>query len=283
MSFLDKVMKQKRRQLAGRMTSLPLSRLRANLDGMPIRSLRRAVEGGERIIAEVKKRSPRVELFHQADLTEQLAPVYERNGACAISVVTDQINFGMSLFDAKQIRDQVSLPVLVKDFIFDPYQIYEARAFGADAVLLIAKMLGREALVELITLTRELGMCPLVEVHSADELDLAQRAGAVIIGINNRDLDSLEVSLETTRRLIGEVQEGTIVISESGISQREEIEELSALGVDAFLIGGALLESDDPGALLRELVGPGQLTTPVGKNGQSAIEEEPADGDEPLC
>ena len=267
MSFLDRVMKQKRREVAQSRSTVPLDRLQARLDDAPIRDLHNALSGGGRVIAEVKKRSPKVEMFQQAGAADELAPVYERNGAAAVSVVTDETNFGMSLADAQRIRSQVTVPVLVKDFFFDPYQIYEARAFGADAVLLISRILEADDLEALLALTRELRMQSIVEVHSENDLSKAQDAGASIIGINNRDLDSLDVSLDTTRGLIGNVSDDVLVVSESGIRSRVDIEELSRLGVDAFLIGGALLESPDPGALLRELVGRGSPDHRVRRSG----------------
>jgi len=255
MSFLDRVIRQKRRELADKQAMTPIAKLREQLDDRPIRDLRGALSGGERIIAEVKKRSPKVDAFEQSAATGELAPVYERCGASAVSVVTDEVNFGTSLADAKAIRSQISVPLLVKDFIVEPYQIYEARAYGADAVLLISRLVSVADLTAWTGLTRELGMHSLVEVHSAEDLAKAESAGASIIGINNRDLDSLEVSLDTTRRLIKHVSSDALIVSESGISSREQIEELAALGVDAFLIGGALIDSPDPGGLLKEFLG----------------------------
>lgn len=255
LSFLDKVMSQKRRALAERQTMIPIAELTEQLDGLSTRDLRAALSGGGRIIAEVKKRSPKVDVFEQSAAADEIAPIYERCGASAVSVVTDKVNFGTSLADAKMIRSHITVPLLVKDFFFCPYQIYEARVFGADAVLLISRVVSAEELAGLNALTRELGMHSLVEVHSEEDLAKAENAGASIIGINNRDLDSLEVSLDTTRRLIKHVSSDALIVSESGIRSRDHIEELSALGVDAFLIGGALLESPDPGGLLRELLG----------------------------
>jgi indole-3-glycerol phosphate synthase len=248
-------MKQKEREVAHKRTVLPLDDLKRRMDGSPIRDLRDALSGGEQIIAEVKKRSPKIEVFRQTVFAQDLASVYEQNGAAAVSVVTDETYFGMSLADAKRIRSQIAVPVLVKDFFFDPYQIHEARVFGADAVLLISRILANDDLKALLTLTHELGMRALVEVHSQDDLVKAQDAGAGIIGINNRDLDSLEVSLDTTRDLIDQVGDDVVAVSESGIHTRSDIRELTARGVDAFLIGGALLESKDPGRLLRTLLG----------------------------
>ena len=253
--FLDRVTRAKRDEVAQKKQTLSLSVLTERVDRSARRDLESALTGGERIIAEIKRRSPVIDSFEQTESTDGLASIYETNGASAVSVVTDIAHFGMSLANARDIRKRTTLPVLVKDFVFDPYQVYEARSFGADALLLIVRLLDRALLQDLLALTGELGMQALVEVHSEDEIHSAREAGARIIGINNRDLDSLEVSLDATRRLADRIAGKALVVSESGISTREQIEELSALGVDAFLIGGALLSSQDPGAKLRTLLG----------------------------
>lgn len=255
MDFLDRVIKQKRAEIASKLERTPLEALTTIADDEPIRDFAAALRGGERIIAEVKKKSPKVARFHQAANVDTLAPVYEAAGAAAISVVTDTANFGTSLADAQRIRRTVSLPVLVKDFIFDPYQIHEARAFGADAVLLVSRILDRSRLRSLLDLAQALGMQALVEVHDENDLAQALDAAAPVIGINNRDLDTLTVSLDTTRRLVDRIAESAITVSESGIRERDDVIALSSLGVDAFLIGGALLEAHDPGGLLRKLLG----------------------------
>lgn len=261
MNFLDRVLKEKEREIAHKKSAVPVGDLKRLVSKTPPRDFTGALSGGSRIIAEVKKRSPRVLSFRQTGAVDTLAPIYEESGAAAISVVTDAANFGTSLSDVRRIRSQVQLPVLVKDFILDPYQVFEARAAGADAVLLISRIVTVDTLAALLELTHSLGMHSLVEVHSADDVEKALLAGAPVVGINNRDLDSLEVSLGTTRNLIRVIPQEAVIVSESGISRREHIEELSALGVDAFLIGGALLQSSDPGALLRTLAGGGTNET----------------------
>lgn len=255
MSFLDRVIEQKKLEIERKRSRLPLVELRRLVQSDEIRDFRAALSGGERIIAELKKRSPQVSEFRQAASTGELAAIYERSGAAAVSVVVDEVNFGSSLADAQRVHHSVSLPVLVKDFVIDPYQVYEARAFDADAVLLIGRILDREKLGELLALVHELGMTALLETHSPGDIEKAADVGAEIIGINNRDLDTLDVSLETTRGLISRVPRDRVIVSESGINRREEIEELAGLGVDAFLIGGALLESEDPGERLQTLLG----------------------------
>ena len=256
MSFLDKVINQKKREIADKQAATPLDKVKERAAAEPgPRDFRGALLGGERIIAEIKKRSPRVDAFPQADNADQLARVYEDNGAAALSVVTDAENFGTSLADAQRYRATVNLPLIAKDFNIDPYQIIEARSYGADAALLISRILGPELLASLLNLVHSLGMAALVECHSRDDVEKALDAGARIVGINNRDLDTLTLSLDTTRQLVPDIPDNVVIVSESGIYNRDEIEELSSLGVHAFLIGGSLLESDDPGALLRELTG----------------------------
>ncbi|MFQ5511332.1 MAG: indole-3-glycerol-phosphate synthase [Candidatus Krumholzibacteriia bacterium] len=255
MNFLERVIKQKEIEIARKRSEVPAAELERLAEALPPRDFEGALAGERRIIAELKKRSPRVASFRQAGALEALATQYEANGAAAVSVVTDEANFGTSLADARRVRDLIGLPVLVKDFFVDPYQILEARSAGADAVLLISRILPVDVLSSLIERTRSLGIAALVEVHSREDVGRALEAGAPIFGINNRNLGSLEVSLDTTRDLIGLVPGDALVVSESGISCREQIEALSALGVGAFLIGGALLNSTDPGRLLATLVG----------------------------
>jgi indole-3-glycerol phosphate synthase len=260
MGFLERVIEQKKREIAAKRIRLPLEALRERGQGSRVRDFHQALTGGERIIAEVKKKSPKVTHFRQAPMAHELAITYQANGAAAISVVTDEANFGTTLADAKKIRRTVALPLIVKDFYIDPYQIHEARAYGADAVLLISRILSEPQLGSLLELVHGLGMNALVEVHDERDLARAAAAGATIVGINNRDLGTLEVSLDTTRRLLPNVNGDALVVSESGIRNRSEIAELAGLGVDAFLIGGALLESGDPGAVLRSFLN-GRINT----------------------
>ena len=267
MQFLEHVISQKKAEIAQRKARVAVGDLEARAKEDLVRDFRSGLSGGQKIVAEVKKKSPKVTSFRQAGFADVLATLYERSGASAISVVTDEVNFGTSLTDAERIRRSVSLPVLVKDFVLDPYQVVEARAFGADALLLVTRILEPSALAELLEQTRALGMSALVEVHTKEDVDKALAAEADIIGINNRNLDTLEVSLDTTRDLIDTIPDDALVISESGIGQRDQIEELSSLGVDAFLIGGALLESEDPAQLLRTLLGrTAELQERTGRN-----------------
>jgi indole-3-glycerol phosphate synthase len=254
-AFLEKVLQEKARELEAKRKARPLKEIERAAAGVPVRGFRSALEGRGRIIAEIKGRSPSVASFRQQGAPERLAGIYERNGASAISIVTDERNFGTSLKDVERVRAASTLPVLVKDFIVDPYQVVEARAHGADAVLLIARILSPGALERLLEHAGKLGMDALTECHDEEDIDKARSAGAGIIGINNRDLRTLEVSLDATRRLVPRIPERALCVSESGIDRRDQVEELSELGVEAFLIGGALLSAEDPAAKLRELAG----------------------------
>jgi indole-3-glycerol phosphate synthase len=211
---------------------------------------------GTRIIAELKKASPSRgvirEDFHPAALAKELAD----SGAAALSVLTEEEFFAGSLHNLKEARASVSIPVLRKDFIFDPWQIWEARAAGADSFLLIASILDEQLLGELIQLGRELGMEPLVEVHSREELSRALAAGAKIVGLNSRDLRDFSVKLETALQLIKEIPDSCIAVAESGIHSREEIDTLAAAGYDAFLVGEQIMKQANVGEALRQLLAP---------------------------
>jgi indole-3-glycerol phosphate synthase len=180
---------------------------------------------------------------------------YERGGAAALSVLTDETHFGGSLADLRAARAASDLPIIRKDFIVDPYQLYEAAVNGADAVLLIVAALEDEELSSLYREARAIDLDCLVEVHDAEELERALEAGAEVIGINNRNLDEQTVDVATTYELMPDVPAGKTVVSESGISSRRELEELDRVGVDAVLIGGALMAAADPEGMARELAG----------------------------
>jgi indole-3-glycerol phosphate synthase len=210
---------------------------------------------GLSLIAEFKRRSPTVgDISVDADVAERVS-AYERGGAAAVSVLTDEPHFGGSLEDLRAARAASTLPIIRKDFIVDPYQLYEAAVHGADAVLLIVRALDDDALRRLYEEAEALDLDTLVEVHDAEELERALEAGAEVVGINNRDLDGGGVKVETTYELMPDVPAGKTVVAESGISGREELEELDRVGVDAVLIGGALMSAPDPEAKVRELTG----------------------------
>ncbi|MDX6608532.1 MAG: indole-3-glycerol phosphate synthase [Solirubrobacterales bacterium] len=213
------------------------------------------VRPGLSLIAEFKRRSPSAgEISGTAVVPDQVG-AYERGGAAALSVLTDERHFGGSLEDLRSARAACDLPILRKDFIVDPYQLYEAAVNGADAVLLIVRALDDSKLCEMYEQARGLDLDCLVEVHDAEELQRALELDADVIGINNRDLDAGTVDVTTTYELMPDVPAGKTVVAESGISSREELEELDRVGVDAVLIGGALMCAADPEAKTRELTG----------------------------
>ena len=222
------------------------------------RQLLRALESDSQrlqIIAEFKRKSPSAGII-RGDLTaSEIVRRYERGGACAISVLTDEEYFGGSVADLRAARSSTNLPLLRKDFIIDPIQIFEAAIAGADAVLLIAAALDDVSLGELRALAEEeLGLDALVEVHRSEELSRALDAGAKVIGVNNRDLRTFQVSLTTSESLIGKAPRDRIMISESGLRDPRSLRHLQALGFRGFLVGEALMRAPDPEAALRNLV-----------------------------
>ena len=210
--------------------------------------------GGPAIIAEIKRASPSAGQIRAKMEVATIAASYEREGAAAISVITEENFFQGKLEYLEEAKKVVSLPVLCKDFIVEPIQIFEARAAGADAILLIGSILEQDALKELLETARSLGMACLVEVHAAEEIAKALAAGARIIGINNRDLRTFQVDLETTIRLRSLIPTDRLVVSESGIHSRKDLDFLAQAGVDAVLVGTSLMRAENPGRKLRELM-----------------------------
>jgi indole-3-glycerol phosphate synthase len=207
------------------------------------------------IIAEFKRRSPSVGIIRNDLSVSEVTRCYERGGACAISVLTDEEYFGGSIVDLRAVRANTSLPLLRKDFIVDAIQVYETAVAGADAVLLIAGALDDAALVKLRALAEDdLGLDALVEVHTSLELRRALNAGANIIGVNNRDLETFQVSLETSERLIAEAPREKIMISESGLQSAESLRHLQRLGFRGFLIGETLMRAHDPEKAVRDFI-----------------------------
>lgn len=209
---------------------------------------------GIHVIAEVKKASPSKGILREDLDPVSLARCYEKGGAAALSIVTEQDYFQGSLRALEQVRESVSLPVIRKDFILDRYQVVEARAAGADSFLLIAACLDEPTLKALVLEGRKWGMEPVVEVHDISQLQTALKADARAIGINNRNLDTFGVDLNVTRGLAAHVPKDVVSISESGISTREDILRLVEAGVSAFLVGTALVTCPDPATKIRELV-----------------------------
>ncbi len=208
---------------------------------------------GPNIIAEIKRASPSKGLINGEVDIAAMAKSYVHGGAAAISVLTEEDHFRGSIPDLETVRDTVAIPILRKDFIFDDYQIYESAAIGADAVLLIVAALTSEALKELLKSVHRLGLDALVEVHNADELKIAADAGARIIGVNNRNLRTFEVSLDVSRSLQQDRPDDVLMVTESGLSTTAEVAELFAAGYDGFLIGESLMRSSDPAAEIRNL------------------------------
>lgn len=233
-----------------------LSTLKSAIMDLPVcRDFRTAINGKAcAIIAEVKSASPsRGKLVEQFDPLS-IARTYEQNGAAAISVLTDEKYFCGHKNFLTQIKREVGIPVLRKDFIIDPIQVYETRAIGADAILLIVRVLGKE-LDEFIALSKALDLCPLVEVHTQSELDVALDAGAKIIGINNRNLDTFVTDINTSRDLTKQIPSGKTVVAESAIKDRADIDYLMKAGINAFLIGEGLVTAPDIGKKLQALIG----------------------------
>lgn len=257
MGFLDRVITEKHAELAEKKRRRPASALIGDAASTSVRDFHSALTVGadRRVIAELKAKSPSVDSFLWSDRLDELATIYREGGAAAISVVTDERNFGTSLGVARDVRETTGLPVLVKDFVVDPYQVLEARAHGADAILLIVRLLDWDALTGLLDVVRELGMTALVETHTETEVKTALQARAAVIGVNNRDLDTLDVSADLTPRLSRLFPADVVLVAESGIKTGADVDRLESAGARAFLVGGALLDADDPGAFLRELRG----------------------------
>ena len=254
--ILQRIVASTKELTARRKAELPQAALAALAATRPaprdfVAALRRP---GLSIIAEIKRASPSKGLL-RADLDPaQFAALYAASGADAISILTEPSHFLGSLADLAAARAAVPLPLLRKDFIVDPYQVYEARAHGADAFLLIVAALDPSALADLIALGRALGLAPLVEVHDEAEVALALAAGAAVVGVNNRNLADFSIDLATTPRLRRLIPPAIPVVGESGIHSPADVARLAAAGVDAVLVGEALVTSADPGARLRELL-----------------------------
>jgi indole-3-glycerol phosphate synthase len=254
--ILDKIVDEKRQEVEQSKQRLLVSALKERLARRKVRhDFASALSGdGIHLIAEVKKASPSKGVLCPDFDPVALAKIYAQWGAAAISVLTEVNHFQGSLDYLAAIREEVSIPLLRKDFIFEPYQVYESAAFGADALLLIAAILSQEQLEVLLQLSQDLGLGCLVEVHSEDEVEKALLADADIIGINNRDLNTFNVDINTTHRLRPLIPEGRITVSESGIRNRVDIKKLKEWGVNAVLVGEALLTTSNIPAKMEELI-----------------------------
>jgi indole-3-glycerol phosphate synthase len=262
-TILDRIVDARRESVAHRKRVLPDVALKMAVQkAEPPRDFPAALTRGTfNIVAELKKASPSRGVIRANYVPAELARMLERAGAVALSVLTEEEFFLGSLAHLKEAKTVTQIPILRKDFIFDPWQVWEARAAGADAFLLITAVLGDGALRELLELGRSLKMEPLVEVHSRAELDRTIAAGAKIIGVNNRDLRDFAVRLETSLDLIEAIPDDCIAVSESGLHTHGDLARLRSAGFDAFLIGEGVMKAPDPSESLRQLIGPGGAAT----------------------
>jgi len=255
-TILDRIVEARRAAFRHRMRVLPLPVLKmaAARNDSPRDFSAALSRDSLNVIAELKKASPSRGVLRDDFDPAALAPGLERAGAAALSVLTEEEFFRGTLEHLRNVRRAVQVPVLRKDFILDPWQVWEARAAGADSFLLIVSVLGDAEMQELLALGRELNMEPLVEVHTREELARAMGAGARILGVNNRDLRTFDVRLETSLELIGDIPDDCIAISESGIHSPADLVRLRAAGFDGFLVGELLMQSLDPAGALRGLL-----------------------------
>jgi indole-3-glycerol phosphate synthase len=257
MSILDEIVRKKKERLSAAKTKASIPDLKRRIgEAAPALDFAGAIKksNGIRLIAELKKASPSKGLIRPDFDPEKIAAIYKER-AHAISVLTEEDYFQGSLTYIQPVREISGKPVLRKDFVFDEYQIYESRAYNADAVLLIARLLDKAQAAEYLHMAGELGMSVLFEVHDYEDLEKALLAGAPIIGINNRNLATLEIDLETTFNLKRETPPGRIVVSESGIGGRAEAERLERGGVDAMLVGTAFMKERDIAKKMDEIMG----------------------------
>jgi indole-3-glycerol phosphate synthase len=254
--MLDKIVAQKREEVERRKRAVPMTYLQERIARQkPVLDLALALKGNQiRLIAEVKQASPSRGVLNQNFDPVELSRTYAEGGAAAISVLTEANYFMGNNEHLAAIKEVVGIPLIRKDFIFDPYQAYESRAYGADALLLIAAMLSEKQLKDLVSLSHSLGLRCLVEAHNEGEVERAVLSEAKIIGINNRDLNTFAVDIDTTRRLRPLIPKEKIVVSESGVKSGSDMQKLWEWGVDAVLIGEALVAASDVRAKMKELL-----------------------------
>jgi len=257
-SVLDGIVARTRSRVEAEKAARPIDLLVREAEAAgPVRPFAAALARADRVnvIAEHKRRSPSKGAIREDLSPADVARAFEEGGAAAVSVLTDEPHFGGTLAHLVEARGATSLPVLRKDFVVDPWQVWEARASGADAVLLIVAALSDDELARLLGTARETGLDALVEVHDRAELERAAATGADIIGVNNRNLKTLEVSLETALDLAGRIPRETVRVAESGIHTGGDVRRLREAGYSAFLVGEHLMSAPDPGAALRALIG----------------------------
>lgn len=257
--ILKTILRRKAEEVAERVQRLPLSALESQLEGAPpprgfVNALRARVDAGDAaVIAEIKKASPSKGVLREPFDPAAIAVSYERGGAACLSVLTDVDFFQGSDAYLQQARAACSLPVLRKDFVIDPYQVYEARALGADCILLIVAALDDVRLRQLLELADDLHLAALVEVHDAAEMQRALATPAPLIGVNNRNLRTFETTLDTTLELMRDFPEDRLLVTESGIHTRDDVTHMRDRGVHTFLVGEAFMKAADPGGKLVEL------------------------------
>lgn len=257
-ALLEKIIRNKEKEVTEKKKTVsPLELLRMAQDRPEPRSLSRQLRQSHTVgvIAEIKKASPSAGILREDFHPALLSQTYEKSGACAISVLTDERFFSGTLEYLAQVRQCVSLPILRKDFIIDPYQVVEALAYGADAILLILSVLSQSRCRELLGLAGEFKLDCLVEIHTPEELEIALALDADFIGINNRDLNSFRVDFSTTEKLIVSIPKDVAVVSESGIKSPEDVVRVGEYGVDAVLIGETFMRSSDVAATVKQFVG----------------------------
>jgi indole-3-glycerol phosphate synthase len=252
---LDELVGATREALHRRKRERPLAELEAEAGAVPEgRPFAEALSRpGTSLIAEHKRRSPSAGAIREGASCGEVVSAYERGGAAALSVLTEEAHFGGNLADLREARVATELPILRKDFTIDPYQLYEAKAAGADAVLLVVGAMTQGELASLYREAHALDLDAVVEIHDEEELDRALEVDADVLGINNRDLVDFSVDIQRTFDLLADIPAGKVVVSESGIHSRHQIDELEQVGVDAVLIGEALMRAPDPEAAVREL------------------------------
>ena len=261
MNVLDRIVDDTRDEVARRREEVPLARLEAALGDRPeARPFQEALtRPGVSVIAEHKRRSPSAGRIREGATVTEVVQAYERGGAAALSILTEPFHFGGSLDDLREALAGTELPILRKDFIVDPYQLYESAAVGADAILLIVAVLDPDHLYDLLREARDLDLDAVVEVHDERELEVALDVEADVLGLNNRDLNDFSVDIDRTYELLADVPAGKTVVAESGYSSRDQLEELERVGVDAVLIGETLMRAPDVEAACLELTDGGDL------------------------
>jgi indole-3-glycerol phosphate synthase len=256
MDILGEIISYKKKELAKRKEKIPLAKLKERINKLPpARDFKTAISlpGKMNLICEIKKASPSSGIICRDFHPRNIARSYEKNGAGAISVLTEEKYFQGDILHLFSVKESVKIPILRKDFIIDEYQLYESRAFGADAVLLIASLLDVEQIIKFINISKSIGMETLPEVHSEEDLEKVLSTPQEIIGINNRNLKDFTVDINITKKLKEKIPHGKIIVSESGIKTKEDVLLLKTTGINAILIGQVLLESEDIGKKMEEL------------------------------